>query len=907
VVADAAASAARLEAAKTGKVLLTDISQADSGTAWKSTQELPPGRYRLHLLVAASPTGNTATGTVWTYLKVGDAEQAFPLQLLPGDDIPVPLALDFTSMGGKLPMSLDWQVIESKVYPKLKDERQLAIMKSGKGGGADMGGADMLGEDDDLMGLELGDGSEPVTLAQARKTPFRLMAMGMHLERLSPVVVDQVWTSKAVYTPGEAATVAITLSHVGTAPVAGTVRVERAVGLDAPTLLQELPLAIKPGGTQQIELPFATADSQWGAEIRVTVAAAGQPTAVGRGVYAVHENYYAVHQYAFVGVLGYFGEGEAARASARRLREQGVTMAEALFWAPDDMFDFTPETEQFFGCQGGYPATLTGTRDFVEACHAEGIRTCFYANWWGGGGESAMEQMRRHPEWFGNANFHTYALDDADLYGFWKSMRPGDQIRMPGGEWAYNKLRFPVNMGAFREHAREIVESHKRFGWDAIRYDSAYTASWNVRGMQVVREVVDPAVPDFRYGMNSFALGDARGLQLRNIAGGQVMAEGLRLERKRHIGKWLGECLDWRDVCWPYDVHVTPLYQHGEEAEPSPLDEVLAVSAHFAGGMHIAGQPTTPLGDLGEFSRRYAETIWDPALAAPREPTTLVQIAGAPGLMRTERMTRVASLGDDRYRLVVQLLNIPAEHTLYSGYALKPPTVHRDVVATLGLPAGATVTRAVRLDPFAADWQRELSPQGATVPVGAVAYWVVLVVDFTSPTAVPMLPDLKAQQDSIIADWRVYGPYEMPAQDKAFPGFDDLSPMTWPPPPGEGVAVQALNLPVDLQGAINPDKNDVWSWGYAWTTVISEREQDAVVYAKGDDAIAVWLDGERVLAAKTGELSKSNEAHAPIHLKAGRNEILVKVSNMWLAWEFTLRLADANNVPLTGITVEVPK
>ena len=87
------------------------------------------------------------------------------------------------------------------------------------------------------------------------------------------------------------------------------------------------------------------------------------------------------------------------------------------------------------------------------------------------------------------------------------------------------------------------------------------------------------------------------------------------------------------------------------------------------------------------------------------------------------------------------------------------------------------------------------------------------------------------------------------------------------------------------------------SAAYAWTNIISPKERDVVIRFDSDDQGIVWLNGEKVFEHFRARGVQIDHYTIPVTLKKGENSILVKVGNVWLTWEFYLRLTDANGIP----------
>jgi len=92
---------------------------------------------------------------------------------------------------------------------------------------------------------------------------------------------------------------------------------------------------------------------------------------------------------------------------------------------------------------------------------------------------------------------------------------------------------------------------------------------------------------------------------------------------------------------------------------------------------------------------------------------------------------------------------------------------------------------------------------------------------------------------------------------------------------------------VDL--AHGADRSD-YCVGYAWTEVESAEDADAWLGIGSDDGLKVWVNGHRVADSWIVRPSRLDDDVVQFRLKAGRNQILVKVQNETGAWSFIARL-----------------
>jgi hypothetical protein len=99
--------------------------------------------------------------------------------------------------------------------------------------------------------------------------------------------------------------------------------------------------------------------------------------------------------------------------------------------------------------------------------------------------------------------------------------------------------------------------------------------------------------------------------------------------------------------------------------------------------------------------------------------------------------------------------------------------------------------------------------------------------------------------------------------------------------------VSPLHDFVDLGRAAGDTDNCV---GYAWTEIVSPADTDAWLGIGSDDGLKVWVNGRLVANSWVVRPSRLDDDVVSFRLKAGKNQILVKVQNETAAWSFIARL-----------------
>lgn len=89
-------------------------------------------------------------------------------------------------------------------------------------------------------------------------------------------------------------------------------------------------------------------------------------------------------------------------------------------------------------------------------------------------------------------------------------------------------------------------------------------------------------------------------------------------------------------------------------------------------------------------------------------------------------------------------------------------------------------------------------------------------------------------------------------------------------------------------------ENCDYSVGYAWTEVEVPEEMDALFGIGSDDGMKMWVNGTLVDDKWVGRRCKLDEDIMPLHLKPGKNTILIKIQNVKGDWGFACRLRPLN-------------
>jgi hypothetical protein len=156
-----------------------------------------------------------------------------------------------------------------------------------------------------------------------------------------------------------------------------------------------------------------------------------------------------------------------------------------------------------------------------------------------------------------------------------------------------------------------------------------------------------------------------------------------------------------------------------------------------------------------------------------------------------------------------------------------------------------------------------------------------------------------------VTDWLVSGPYAQAGKagheifDVAFPPEQpDASNDDWRPQPVHDDPRHAWLI--DLLGSVGGDNRAA----YLRTRILCEAECDARLELGSDDGVKVWLN-EEVVHSNNALRGVSRGADVvPIHLRAGWNTLMLKVTNNGGGWGVCVRLRDPAGKPLPNVRVD---
>jgi hypothetical protein len=157
--------------------------------------------------------------------------------------------------------------------------------------------------------------------------------------------------------------------------------------------------------------------------------------------------------------------------------------------------------------------------------------------------------------------------------------------------------------------------------------------------------------------------------------------------------------------------------------------------------------------------------------------------------------------------------------------------------------------------------------------------------------------------DGYILEWLGTGPYDEPGKNGA-----QLFDTVFPPetPAGKDLFWNSIirgvgTWDIDLLNAFDLKNNCA---GYLRNRVSVPVEQDALLEVGSDDAIKVWLNGTLVHASNYARGIAPRQDIVDVHLKAGWNDVMLKVVNYEAGWAFCCRFRKSDGTAIEGLKVE---
>ena len=128
----------------------------------------------------------------------------------------------------------------------------------------------------------------------------------------------------------------------------------------------------------------------------------------------------------------------------------------------------------------------------------------------------------------------------------------------------------------------------------------------------------------------------------------------------------------------------------------------------------------------------------------------------------------------------------------------------------------------------------------------------------------------------------------------AQPSTDHESPFTNRYHSAEGKDVGWIDVSADAEvGRVDLEKvfkTNAMVCAYAFAEIDASEAADAKLFTSADDEIAVWLNGKQVLNVPGSHGYEPDQNETPVQLRAGKNQLFVKIGNKAGSWVFHARM-----------------
>jgi HEAT repeat protein len=153
-----------------------------------------------------------------------------------------------------------------------------------------------------------------------------------------------------------------------------------------------------------------------------------------------------------------------------------------------------------------------------------------------------------------------------------------------------------------------------------------------------------------------------------------------------------------------------------------------------------------------------------------------------------------------------------------------------------------------------------------------------------------------------IRDWLLSGPYTQPGANSLSTLFKAaLGPET----PGKKVKWTAITPADHINlAALFPGRENCVA--YLKTQITAPEERDAFLLLGSDDGVKAWLNGVLVHANDINRGDVPDQDVAPIRLRQGTNELMLKITQGGGGWSAHARIIGSDLKPIAGLRVQTP-
>jgi hypothetical protein len=586
-----------------------------------------------------------------------------------------------------------------------------------------------------------------LTIFNRTLTADEVAAVAKDGVRLDSVVsVSSLKTDKILYRPAEKAAVSLRLRNTSKAAQKGNLSLTLTSGLNNRRDLVTRDIELAPGASYPLEEQVDLTGLEYGCEIRAALTWEGKTFAEKREFFQVADNFWRV------GIGSASGPVQTARPEILMFpvesRALYANYFELFFWSPCDWSLHLAPAKLWWSGQACYPENEDNLIRTIELAHERGIRVAMYASC-NPAGPFAWEIARKKPDWFLNAQsklpiIETSLVEQLDNWN-------DPEFRKTNGtpSWVVLSPDFR-RLEVLRYGIDRIIESARKYKWDAVRYDGHYTVrgfdEMSARNMRELKTRVWKELPVFQFSYNygrapEWRDGVTHEMREAMAGGGGYLQEGIR--NWRYTGE---SYTNWtmyatNELRIAKMIHSMGGYYHcmwETENHPTPQAYYKFVYGLIAGGHPADYRGHVPLSpSWGAFMTRWSSLLWNPNLK--RTSPENVDISDL--RVQWKELMQEAVVGKDRKLVVLHLVNPPVTDAI-AKTAFPPP--RGAFTVTYHAPAGTKVVAARFVNPAAVPFDTELKP--GTDPavfqalVPGLEHWAMVVLELSGAFEVPATP-----------------------------------------------------------------------------------------------------------------------------------------------------------------------
>ncbi len=567
----------------------------------------------------------------------------------------------------------------------------------------------------------------------------------------SVVSVSSLKTNKILYRPTEKATVSLRLRNTSKTAQQGRLSLTLTSGLQNRRELLARDIELAPGASYPLEEQADLTGLEYGCEIRAALTWEGKPLAEKREFFQVADNFWKV------GIGSASGPVQTARPEILMFpsdsRALYANYFEIFFWSPCDWSLHLAPAKRWWSGQACYPEDEDNLALMIELAHQQGIRVAMYASC-NPAGPFAWEIARKKPDWFLNAQSKLPIIESSLVEQLDNWNEP--EFRKTHGTPAWVVLSPDLRrLDVLHYGIDRIIESAKKYQWDAVRYDGHYTIRGfdeiSTRNMRELKTRVWKELPNFQFAYNfgrapEWRDGVTHEMRESMAGGGGYLQEGIR--NWRYTGE---RYTNWQQYA-TNELRIAKLirsmgghYQCMWETEnhPAPQGYYKFVYGLIAGGHPADYRGHVPLSpSWGAFLSRWSVLLWHENLKrALPEPVTLSE----PQVQWREFMQE-AVVSKDRKLIVIHLVNPPTTDEI-AKTEFPPPRGPFKV--TYRAPAGTRIVAARLVSPAALPFDTELKLGADPVvfqgEIPGLEHWAMVVLELSGAFEVSAPPALHSE------------------------------------------------------------------------------------------------------------------------------------------------------------------